>query len=258
MKKKTIIEFNNVTFSYFTDSFPVLEDVNFKIFSNEIICIVGPNGGGKTTLIKLLTGLLKPQKGCINVFGKPPGKNGHHLGYMPQNLHYDNLFPISVKDVVLMGLLGQKGFRSTIGWYSKEEKIHAEETLAMVGMESYAKRPFYALSGGQKQRVLIARALVSDPEVLILDEPTSNVDSETEHNFISLLEDLNKKNNKTIIMVSHDMSFVSEIVTTVFCVNKRLVIHPTNTLTGDIIQEIYNCSMRLVRHDHRCSEEGHI
>jgi zinc transport system ATP-binding protein len=257
MDKEPIIKFKDVSFSYFTNSSPVLENINFEIFSNEIVCIVGPNGGGKTTLIKLIAGILKPDKGKIKVFGSSPGENGAKLGYMPQSVHYDNSFPISVKDVVLMGILGNKKPGSVFGWYSKNDKKKCEEALSKVKMEKFIKKPFYALSGGQKQRVLIARALIADPEILILDEPTSNVDSETEDHFISLLRELNNKNNKTIIMVSHDMGFVSEIVSTVFCVNKSLVIHPTNILSGEIIQEIYNCSMQMVRHDHRCSAKGH-
>ena len=257
MSKNPLISFKNVSFSYFPANSKVLENITFDVFKKEIVCIVGPNGGGKTTLIKLMTGLLKPESGKVEVFGDTPGKTGYKIGYMPQSVHYDTSFPISVLDVVLMGLLGSRGLKSTFGWYSKQDKASAVEAIEKVGMKKYCRQPFYALSGGQKQRVLIARAIVSQPEILILDEPTSNVDSETEHNFISLLKRLNKEENITIIMVSHDMGFVSDIVSTVFCVNKRLVIHPTNTLTGDIIQEIYNCSMQLVRHDHRCSSKGH-
>jgi len=257
MNKEPIIKFKDVNFSYFPNSSPVLKNIDFDIFKNEIVCIVGPNGGGKTTLIKLIAGILKPDRGKIEVFGCSPGENGSKLGYMPQSVHYDNSFPISVKNVVLMGLLGKKGPGSFFGWYTKEDRQKCEKALEMVKMEGVIEKPFYALSGGQKQRVLIARALISDPEILILDEPTSNVDSETEDNFISLLKELNEKNNKTIIMVSHDMGFVSAIVSTVFCVNKNLVIHPTNILSGEIIQEIYNCSMQMVRHDHRCSGKGH-
>jgi zinc transport system ATP-binding protein len=258
MNKEPIIKFKDVSFSYFANSTPVLENINFEIFGNEIVCIVGPNGGGKTTLIKLIAGILKPDRGRIEVFGSTPGENGSRLGYMPQSVHYDTSFPISVKDVVLMGSLGKKNFTSIFGWYSRQDKKRCEEALSKVNMERFIKKPFYALSGGQKQRVLIARALISDPEILVLDEPTSNVDSETEDNFISLLKELNEKSNKTIIMVSHDMGFVSEIVSTVFCINKTLVIHPTNILSGEIIQEIYNCSMQMVRHDHRCSGKGHV
>jgi len=258
MEKKSVVKFENVSFAYFPDSSPVLKNVSFEIFSNEIVCIVGPNGGGKTTLLKLITGLLHQNSGQLNIFGESPGKNGCKIGYMPQNVHYDNSFPISVEDVILMGLLGGKKLESIFGWYSKEDKKKAHEAAIKTGMEKLLKKPFYALSGGQKQRVLIARAIVSDPELLILDEPTSNVDSETEDNFISLLKDLNERDSKTILMVSHDMGFVSEIVNTVFCINKTLVIHPTASLTGEIIQDIYNCSMQMVRHDHRCSDKGHI
>ncbi|PIE74822.1 MAG: ABC transporter [Deltaproteobacteria bacterium] len=257
MSKKPLIKFENISFSYSHGSSAVLENINFEIFQNEIVCIVGPNGGGKTTLLKIMTGLLEQKSGTIEFSGISPAKNTCEFGYMPQNVHYDIFFPISVKNVVLMGLLGKRGKNSFFGWYSKKQKKHAEETLAMVGMEEYIKKPFYALSGGQKQRVLIARALVSDPDILILDEPTSNVDSETGENLIELIKNLNMEKNKTIIMVSHDISFVSDIVTTVFCVNKNLVVHPTNTLTGELIQDIYKSSMRLVRHDHRCSEKGH-
>ncbi|MDY0132161.1 MAG: metal ABC transporter ATP-binding protein [Desulforegulaceae bacterium] len=259
MKKDQIIKFKDVSYSYLPNSTPILENINFEIFKKEIVCIVGPNGGGKTTLLKLISGILKPDKGKIEIFGSSPGENGEKIGYMPQSVHYDNSFPISVKNVVLMGILGKKNLTSIFGWYSKNDKIKCKKALAKVKMENLIEKPFYALSGGQKQRVLIARALISDPEILVLDEPTANVDYETEDNFISLLKDLNEKKNKTIVMVSHDMGFVSEIVTSVFCINKTLVIHPTNKLSGKTIQETYNSSsIQLIRHDHRCSDKGHI
>lgn len=257
MSKIPLISFKNVSFSYFPSNSSVLNDISFNIFKGEIVCILGPNGGGKTTLMKLMTGLLKPVSGSIDVLGDSPGKNGSKIGYMPQSVHYDPSFPISVRDVVLMGLLGSSKLKSTFGFYSSLDKKNAELALEKVGMKDFINRHFSALSGGQKQRVLIARAIISNPEILILDEPTSNVDSETENSFMALLKRLNIEDNKTIIMVSHDMGFVTDIVSTVFCVNRRLAVHPTNTLSGEIIQDIYKSSMQLVRHDHRCSEKGH-
>ena len=244
-----LVVFENVSFAYNGNT--VLENVSLTVVKNELISIVGPNGGGKTTLLMLVLGRLKPSSGRILVFGKETGHATAKTGYMPQYMHFDPQFPATVMDVVLMGRVE----RRLLGRYTRTDKDAALQALAELDMEATANRSFSELSGGQRQRVLIARALVSEPELLLLDEPTSNVDSKTEHKLVETLDKLNKR--MTIMLVSHDLAFVSNIVKTVICVNREVVVHPTTEITGEIIQEIYGTPVKMVRHDHRYSETGH-
>ena len=156
------------------------------------MCIVGPNGGGKTTLVKLILGLLTPQRGEVRVFGQPPHRSRLRVGYMPQHVQHDPQFPVTVMDIVLMGRLGQGGLAGLLGWHGRADRRAALDALAEVGMEEFGRRPFAALSGGQRQRVLIARALCCKPDLLLLDEPTSNVDSLVEARLLDLLRKLNR------------------------------------------------------------------
>ncbi len=240
----------NVSFAYRTR--PVLEGVNLKIRHGEFATIVGPNGGGKTTLLKLLLGLLKPDSGTIEILGQPPEKSRLQVGYMPQYSHLDMQFPVTVMDVVLMGRLGN----SLFGRYSKKDHALAVDALNEVKLVDYRKTHFSEHSGGQKQRVLIARALCSEPKLLLLDEPTSNIDQESEQYFYSILEKLNKR--MTILLVSHDLGVTSQVVKSVICVNNNYVaIHPTTEMNGTLVKDIYGGDFKLIRHDHRCSEMGH-
>jgi zinc transport system ATP-binding protein len=169
---------------------------------------------------------------------------------MPQYAHLDMNFPASVMDVVLMGRLEKKSL-----WFSRKDRKKAVEAIEQVGMTAFTKTGFNELSGGQKQRILIARALCSNPDILLLDEPTANVDHKTEENLLSILQNLNDR--ITILLVSHDLGFVSKYVKSVICVNLDVVIHPTTMLTGELIKDIYQGDLKMVRHDHRCSDEGH-
>lgn len=249
MTDKTDIILKDVSFSY--NGEPVLENVNLEIKYGDFSTIVGPNGGGKTTLLKLLLGLLKPDKGEILIFGDIPEKSLMRVGYMPQYAHLDFQFPVTVMDMVLMGCLG----RSRFGWYSKNDIKKAQASLAEVKLADYAGRRFSELSGGQRQRVLIARALCCDPELLLLDEPTANIDPQMEEALIEILQRLNR--HMTILLVSHDIGFVSQVVKSVICVNRQVVIHPTSSLNGMLIKELYGGDFRMIRHDHRCSAKGH-
>jgi zinc transport system ATP-binding protein len=245
MSTSPVLTFENVSFSY--SSMPVLEKVSFSIFERESVCIVGPNGGGKTTLVKLILGLLEPTAGEIRVFGKPPKLARKRIGYMPQHLLYDPLFPVTVRDIVLMGRLRSGGLRGFFGWPDGEDRKAAGEALRQVGMEDFSRRPFSSLSGGQRQRVLIARALSSRPDLLLLDEPTSNVDTLVEARLLDLLHELNER--MTIAMVTHDLGFVSEMFEKVVCVNRRVVVHPTSDISGEIIHDIYGGHVRMVQHE---------
>jgi zinc transport system ATP-binding protein len=247
--KKIVIDVKNMSFHYGNSS--ILEDVTFNIKELEMIGVVGPNGGGKTTLLRLLLGLLKPDSGTITVLGTSPEKSSQFIGYVPQHRLFDPLFPVSVLDVVLMGRVG----KSRGGPFSREDREIAAQALRDVDLYHKSKAAFADLSGGQRQRTLIARALASSAELLFFDEPTANVDSFAEQNIYNLLSKLNEK--LTIIVVSHDVGFVSKYVSSVICVNRLVNIHPTSEIDGKSIQDIYGADLCMVRQDHRCSEKGH-
>jgi zinc transport system ATP-binding protein len=240
-----VIMLRDVAFSYGGE--PVLEDVNLSIQDCQAVCIVGPNGGGKTTLVKLILGLLTPQRGRVEVFGLSPHRARLRIGYMPQHVQHDPQFPVTVMDIVLMGRMGQEAKGRILGWPGHEDRRAARDALAQVGMEDMLRQPYASLSGGQRQRVLIARALCCRPDLLLLDEPTSNVDSMVEARLLDLLRELNRR--MTIVMVSHDLGFVSGLVESAICVNRRVVVHPTREMTGESIRNIYGGEVRMVRHD---------
>ncbi len=231
---------------------PVLQNVNISIPEGDFVCVVGPNGSGKTTLLKIALGLLKPTAGSIEVFGKSPDRSRGRIGYVPQHPRLDPLFPVSAMDVVLMGRLGK-----TPAWgaWKTNDRKEATRTLDEVGLADHAGHHFASLSGGQKQRVLIARALAGQPDLLLLDEPTAGLDAHIEEGFYRLLQELNQR--LTIVLVSHDLGFVSGYVRSVVCVGQDVVVHPTSEITGQVIADLYGSDMRLVRHDHRCSADGH-
>lgn len=240
----------DLSFGY--DGKPVLSHVDISIPAGDFVCVVGPNGSGKTTLLKIALGLLKPTAGSIEVLGQTPDRSRGRIGYVPQHPRLDPLFPVSAMDVVLMGRLGRT---RAIGAWSAEDRAQATRALDEVGLANRAAHHFASLSGGQKQRVLIARALAGDPELLLLDEPTAGLDAHIEEGFYRLLQELNER--LTIVLVSHDLGFVSGFVRSVVCVGQDVVVHPTSEITGQVIADLYGSDMRLVRHDHRCSEDGH-
>lgn len=239
------IEVRDVSFTY--GSVPVLENVSFEVREHEFVTIVGPNGGGKTTLLKLLLGLLPVQQGQIKLFGKKPAETRKYIGYMPQNVGFDTKFPVTVLDIVLMGRLGRHHW----GHYSHEDREAAMAALSLLKIEDRANDQLALLSGGQRQRVFLARALANDPEMLFLDEPTSSVDIEMGAKLFDFMHRLSE--TRTIIVVSHDIGLVSHYVQRVLCVNRRILIHPTTAVTGDSLREIYGCDMRLILHDHEKS-----
>lgn len=243
-----IIQLDGVSFAYNGED--VLEDVNLSLPERAAACVVGPNGGGKTTLLKVLLGLLKPQAGRVRVFGRKPDRVRDRIGYVPQHFHHDPLFPVTVMDVVLMG---RQRAASLLGWYRSDDREAARRAIAQVELDGQENRPYADLSGGQRQRVLIARALASEPELLLLDEPTANVDVRVQEHITRLLARLNE--DMAIVMVSHDMGFVSTFVRTVVCVNRRVVTHPTSEITGEVIAEIYGGDLHMIRHDH--AHDGH-
>jgi zinc transport system ATP-binding protein len=240
----------NVSFAY--NKIPILEQVDLVVDRGEFVTIVGPNGGGKTTLLKLMLGLLHPDRGTIRILGERPEKACMRIGYMPQHVFLDVKFPVTVMDVVLLGRIG----RRIGGRYSRKDREMAQRALDEVQLSHLSDTLFSEISGGQRQRALIARALCIDPVLLLLDEPTANIDPGVEQNLLEILQDLNKR--MTIIMVSHDVGFVSKVVERVVCVNRRVVIHPTSEINGTLIKDIYGGDYCMIRHDHRCSQEGHF
>jgi len=241
-KDDAAIFMKGLWFSY--DGYPVLEDVNVSISQGDFVSVVGPNGGGKTTLLKLMLGLLRPSQGEVRVFGMTPEEARPRVGYMPQHSQLDPQFPATVMDVALMGRLGHG---RVCGRYSRNDKEIANEVLDQVGLYDLRKKAFSAISGGQRQRLFIARALACEPDLLLLDEPTANLDVIMEGDLYKLLQTLNQR--LTVVMVSHDLGFVSRIVKSVICVKRKVLMHPTCEITGEVINEMYGSPMRMVRHN---------
>ena len=204
-----VLQFSDVSFSY--ANVPVLEEASFHIHHGEFVALVGPNGSGKTTILKLVLGLNFPTSGTIRLFGTTAKTGRERIGYVPQHADYDPTFPISVEEVVRMGRL--KPFKRT---YSNEDKTAVAKALETMELSDLAQRPYHALSGGQRRRVLVARALSAAPEMLVLDEPTSNMDAESEKRLFKALGSL--KGNTTILIVTHDTGFVSSLTDRVLCV----------------------------------------
>jgi zinc transport system ATP-binding protein len=231
----TIIDIQNLNFSYNGQS--VLANVNFSLRAGDFMVMIGPNGGGKTTLIKLMLGLLKADTGTVRIFGQSPQSVSHRIGYVPQDVHINKNFPVSALDVVLMG-----NIRPGRGWSrpSRQDRAAAMEALRLVEMGAFGNQRIGELSGGQKQRVLVARALVTNPELLFLDEPTASIDTKGQGEFYALLKELNK--TITIIIVSHDLMVISGYVKSVACVNQRFHYHGHAEITGEMVEMMYHCT----------------
>jgi zinc transport system ATP-binding protein len=238
---KPVIDIKNLWFSF--DGEQVLQDVNFTLYHKEFLAMIGPNGGGKTTLLKLMLGLFEADRGEIRVFGRPPKQVAHRIGYVPQDIHINKNFPISVLDVVLMGRLRSGISRSH---YKKDDRITAQAALGKVEMEQFKNRHIDELSGGQRQRVFIARALVTEPEILILDEPTASVDAKGQAEIYTILKDLNEK--VTILVVSHDLLALSSYIKSVACVNRRVHFHGAAEVTEEMLEMAYQCPVELIAH----------
>ncbi|MDP2917667.1 MAG: ABC transporter ATP-binding protein [Dehalococcoidia bacterium] len=225
------------------DSVPVLESVHLVVEQGDFLGIIGPNGGGKTTLLKVILGLIKPNRGKVLVLGKPPERGRKSIGYVSQTNLFDRDFPINVWEVVLMGLYGKTGM---LRRYSAEDKKMAEEALKTANMLNFKERQIGKLSGGEQQRVFIARALVSKPSILLLDEPMASVDPTMQAEFYELLEKLSQE--MTIIMVSHDISAVSIYVEEIACLNRQLFYHGSKEISPETLQTTYKCPVQIITH----------
>ncbi len=212
MNRKKIIKLENVSYGY--DNKEFLKNINLSIYEDDFLGIIGPNGGGKTTLLKLILGLIKPKKGKITVFEKTPEKGRESIGYLSQFKNIDFDFPITVLEIVLLSKIGKKIFKQ----YTKQDKKSAEKALKSLGMWSLRNNKLNELSGGEKQRVFVARAIVNKPKVLLLDEPMSNLDIHIQEEFYNILKQLNKK--IAIVIVDHDLEMLSKYAKEIVCVNK--------------------------------------
>lgn len=238
---KNIVEFDSVSFRY--QASPVLNKVTLAVREGEFLGLVGPNGGGKSTLLKLIMGLIKPDEGSVRIFGTSPKKASRRVGYVPQFAKFPSDFPITVEETVLMGRIqpGRLWQR-----YSKEDRNIAHKVMSETGVAEFANRTIDQLSGGQLQRVLIARALATEPELLLLDEPTANVDSHQEKGVFELFKELNKR--MSIIVISHDIGFITDYVDRVACLNKELLCHETHAITPDVIEQMYGDHVHMIHH----------
>jgi zinc transport system ATP-binding protein len=229
--------------SYRYSGAPVLESIDLRLDDGDFLGIIGPNAGGKTTLLKIILGLLIPDRGVVEVFGRPPAENRGVIGYVPQYARFDFSFPINVLDTVRMGRLG-------IGRRERSREARAAACLALdrVDLGGLASEQIGQLSGGQLQRVLIARALAGEPRILLLDEPTASVDTRIGRSVYELLERLSEQ--MTIVLVSHDIGVISRHVKTIACLNVRLHYHHSRELTNEMVEAAYGCPVDLVAHGH--------
>lgn len=243
MGNNVVIELSHISAGY--DGKEALHDVSLKVFENDFLGVIGPNGGGKTTLVKIMLGLLKPYKGEIKFYRGGHAVKSLRTGYLPQQNLLDTQFPITVRDVVLSGLLGQ---RHILYHYRRSDRERAAEVLRELELTDLASRPIGDLSGGQRQRVLIGRALAPRPEVLILDEPNTYIDRPGEENLYRLLEQINSR--CAIVLVSHDVGTVLQKVSNIACVNRTLHYHAASEVTENELSEAFGCPFQLIAHGH--------
>lgn len=221
----------------------VLHNINLEITEKDFLGIIGPNGGGKTTLIKVILGLIKPTEGEITFYDNNVPTESIKMGYLPQYSSIDKKFPISVYEVILSGLNKQKTLFTK---FTKEHHDKVKETISKMGLDGLANKAIGQLSGGQLQRTLLGRAIVSDPKVLILDEPNTYIDKRFEARLYSLLEEINKQ--RTIILISHDIGSVLQNVKSIACVNGTLDYHPQSEVSAEWIEEKLQCPIELLGH----------
>ncbi len=242
MTGKEAIVVSDVTLT--RNGHPVLDNVSIRVEEGDFYAIIGPNGGGKTTLLKIILGVMKPDSGEVRIFGGAAEENRALVGYVPQFRTFDFHYPITVGEMVISGRMGHV----TGIWkrYSDTDRKYAEEIIRTTGLSGLEHRQVRDLSGGEQQRAIIARALVGDPRILLLDEPTVYVDTPSATQFYELLDDLKKK--MTIVLVSHDIGVISTHVTKIACLNHSMYAHDTNEITDEMLAAAYHCPVDLIAH----------
>ncbi len=233
------VEIKNVSIKF--NDLSVLHDINLSVKENDFMAIIGPNGGGKSTLLKIILGLLTPDTGDVKIFGNEPDRVRDLIGYLPQSISFDPEFPINVFDTVLSGR-----YKGLFKGYSKEDKKAVIKALKEVELLELKDRQISKLSGGQIQRVFIARAIVREPKLLIMDEPMSSIDPEMQNSFYELLSKL--KNKMAIILVSHDVGAVSSQVNKIACLNRELFFHGPVEESAEGLEKVYKCPLELISH----------
>ena len=236
-----LLTLHNVSVSY--EGSEALHEVDLEISERDFLGVIGPNGGGKTTLVKAILGAV-PYTGRIEFAPELFAGGERLIGYMPQISEFDRAFPISVEEVVLSGLQGRRGFRRR---YTKEDRKKVRELLARTGIEALAEKPIGEISGGQMQRALLCRAVVSDPKLLILDEPTNFVDNRFESELYHTLRELNER--MAIVIISHDVGTITSLVKEIVCVNRHVHRHRSNIITAEQLEN-YNCPIQILTHGH--------
>lgn len=252
--KPVPIALEGVSFAYQTAAgpIPVLEDVSLRMEAADYMGLIGPNGGGKTTLLKLILGLEHPDRGQVRLLGEPPARSRPRVGYVPQASSLEAATPGSVLDIVLAGRIGRSLWGCVFG---SSHRRAALDALAAVGLADLASRPAGLLSGGQKQRVMLARALAAEAELLILDEPTAGVDPRAGGELTALLRELHRR--LPILVVSHDIGFISSDVTRVACLNRTLVVHEADSLSQHALAAAYAAQVQHLHHGECCPVHGH-
>jgi len=256
---RKLLEIENLTVAY--GKVVALENARMLIHENDFIGVIGPNGGGKTTLLKTILGLIEPTSGRI-IFSELLESQKSHIGYLPQVNKFDNRFPISVSEVILSGIMGKNKW---LNLNSSENRKKVNQILKELNIEHLASKPIGELSGGQMQRVFLGRALISDPKLLILDEPDTYVDNQFEHELYQKLKELNR--GMAILLVSHDVGTISAHVKSIACVNRHLHYHPSNIISSKQLAD-YNCPIQIITHgdvphtvlgthDHEHNQEHH-
>jgi zinc transport system ATP-binding protein len=250
MANNDVVKLEDVSVSY--DGTLALEGINLSVEHGDFLGVIGPNGGGKSTLLKVIIGLVEPIRGKVLVEGQPPRRGHQIIGYVPQLRNFDWAFPINVQDVVRMGRYRKRGlFRR----YGQADREATERVLESVEILALKDRQIGSLSGGQQQRVFVARALVGEPELLLLDEAMSGVDANTRTEFYELLKELNKR--VTIVMASHDISAVAAYAGKIACLNRKLYYHGSKEIPPEDLEATYGCPVAMIAHGipHRVLQE---